>query len=53
MASSSSRRYAFGRQISIASSFAAVSSVSQSRRASSCWVFSRFAIARSLPRLTP
>src|SRR3954452_23067061 len=53
MVSNSLRSNAFGRQISSASSLAAVSSVSHSSRASSCWVFSRVATARSLVRFTP
>src|SRR3954464_12567709 len=53
MASNSSRPNAFGRQIRSASSFAAVSSVAHNSRASSGWVFSRVATARSWVRFTP
>src|SRR4051812_1897763 len=53
MASSSSRPNAFGRQIRRASSRAALSPVSHSSRARSCWVFNRVPTARSRVRFTP
>src|SRR5688572_21103620 len=53
MVSSSSRENALGRQIMRASRRAAVSPVAHSRSARSCCVFSRLAMARSLPRFTP